>query len=154
MRHNIWLLAGGAISYAAALFHVIIMVGGADWYLLAGAGEQLAAMAAEGHAWPVLLTSMITVLLFLWTLLAWSAAGLLPALPLLGLAIPLITLTYALRGIGGLLSPWLAGNTPWIMQSSSTFWLLSSSACLLAALLHGLGLLQQRSAAEQAMLTE
>ena len=94
-----WLAAGAGLSAAAALLHLAVIAGGPQWYRFFGAGEKMAAMAARGHWYPPLVTTGIAAVLAVWTMVALSAAGLMPRLPLLRTALVAITAIYLLRGL-------------------------------------------------------
>jgi hypothetical protein len=96
---NRWLLAGGLLSAIAAALHLAIILGGPDWYLFFGAGEEFARAAAAGAAWPGLITAGIAAVLALWAAYAFSGAGLIPRLPLLRLGLIVIASIYLLRGL-------------------------------------------------------
>lgn len=133
---NAYLLAGAALSALAALLHVGCIVFGASWYRAFGAGEKMAAMAAEGHWFPPAITLGVASLLSLWSAYALSGAGLIGRLPLLPLALCLITGAYLVRGLA---FPLLKAHFP---GNSETFWWLSSAVCLVIGLVHLVGLLQ------------
>jgi putative oxidoreductase len=77
------LLLAGYLSALAALTHLAIIVGGADWYRLFGAGEAMAQMAEQGSWYPALVTLAIASVLAVWSLYAFSGAGRIRRLPLL-----------------------------------------------------------------------
>ena len=96
---NHWLLAGGVLSAAAAVMHVAVIFGGADWYRFVGAGEGMARLAEGGSLTPHLITSAIVLGLALWAAYAFAGAGLLRRLPLMKTALVTITAIYLLRGL-------------------------------------------------------
>lgn len=96
---NYALLLGGGLSLLAGLLHLVIMVGGADWYRFFGAGERLSTLAANGSLVPGLLAAGLTVILFLWAAYAFAGAGLLSPLPLLKPALITISAIYLARGL-------------------------------------------------------
>jgi hypothetical protein len=96
---NTWLAAGGAISLGASLLHVAIIFGGPNWYRYFGAGEEIARMAEEGRWRPAIITSLVAAGLALCALYAFSGAGLVSPLPLLGSVLCVITAIYAQRGL-------------------------------------------------------
>ena len=99
MATNRFLIAGGVLSGAAALLHVVVIVGGPDWYRFFGAGEQMARMAEAGHWYPVVTTLGISAALAIWAAYAFSGAGLIPRLPLLRTGLVVISLVYLMRGL-------------------------------------------------------
>jgi len=77
---NIGFAIGGALSFAAALLHLAIIVGGPNWYRFFGAGEGFAQAAELGHWAPALTTLGVAVVLFVAAGYAWGVSGLAPAL--------------------------------------------------------------------------
>ena len=135
-NYNISLIIGAGLSAVAALLHVGIVIGGPAWYRFFGAGERFAAAAAAGRWWPDLATLGIAGVLGLWSAYALAGAGVIQPLPLLRLALVLITTVYLVRGLA--LVPALLvsrGNvTPFF------FW--SSVVCIGYGAFHLLGLVQ------------
>jgi hypothetical protein len=113
MRGNVWLLAGGTLSAAAALLHLAVIAGGPDWYRFFGAGEGLAQAAERGSPVPAFWCVGIATVLAVWAAYAFAGAGLLPRLPLMRTALVLISAVYLARGL--LLVPaliaWSRGKT-------------------------------------------
>jgi hypothetical protein len=133
---NTALLLAAALSALAALLHVAIIFGGPAWYRFFGAGERMAQSAARGERAPTIVTACIAAVLGGWSLYALSAAGAIPALPLLKVGIVSITAIYLLRGV--LFVPaWLAGG-----RRLTPFVVWSSAICLVYGLIHLLGLVQ------------
>lgn len=134
------LLLAALLSAIAALAHVGVILGGASWYRFFGAGEGMATLAARGSCYPALITLGIALVLATWSAYAASAAGLLPALPLLKPVLVAVTSIYLLRGVGGFFLAAFApgGNTP-------AFWVGSSVLCLGIGLVHVAGLSKQWS---------
>ena len=98
-NQNYTLITGGALSIIASLLHIAIIIGGAEWYRFFGAGEELASMSENGSWYPGLLTFVISVVLFVWGLYAFSGARLIRKLPFLKIALVLIATIYLFRGI-------------------------------------------------------
>ncbi|QLQ12044.1 MAG: hypothetical protein HZY74_00350 [Brevundimonas sp.] len=96
---NGWLTLAGSLSAAAALAHIGVIFGGANWYRTFGAGERMARAAERGDAYPAVITIGIAAILAVWAAYAFSGAGLLPKLPLLKPALIAITSVYLLRAI-------------------------------------------------------
>lgn len=131
-----FLVAGAAMSAAAAIAHLGCIVFGAAWYRVLGAGEQMARMAEAGHWYPTAVTLAIATLLMAWSAYALSGAGLIPRLPLLRSGLCAITAAYLLRGLAfPVLMPHFPDNGP-------VFWWVSSGICLLMGLVHLVGLWQ------------
>ena len=96
---NQWLKTGGILSFAVALLHLVIVFVGAPAYRYFGAGEEMAAAAESGSAFPAVLTLVLAVVFAVWGLYALSGAGIIRRLPLLKIALILIGAVYTLRGI-------------------------------------------------------
>ncbi len=100
---NIPLIIGGCLSLIAAVLHVAIIFGGASWYRFFGAGERMAIMAEKGSWIPVFITGCIALVLAIWAVYAFFAAGLFRSssytLPFMEIVLWSITLVYLLRGL-------------------------------------------------------
>ena len=96
---NRWLIAGGLMSLAAALLHLAVIAGGADWYRFFGAGEALARADERGSWTPALITFGIAAVLATWAAYAFAAAGAIRRLPLMRSALVLISAIYLARGL-------------------------------------------------------
>jgi len=112
-----------------------VMFGG-DWYRFFGAGEQMALLSEQGHWYPTTMSAFIALLLFTWSLYALSGAGLIMRLPLLRVGLCVISSIYLLRGIA------FVGIMPMFPDNSLTFWLVSSSICLIIGLCYAVGTYQ------------
>jgi len=134
---NVLFVIAGGLSAIAALLHIGCIYFGAPWYRFFGAGEEMAILAEKGSIQPTLITSGIVLVLSIWSLYAFSAAGVIARLPLMRLALVLITSIYLLRGIAG----FFLINSP--MGRTPEFWVWSSLICLGFGLIHLIGLKQQ-----------
>ncbi|WDD98076.1 hypothetical protein [Thalassomonas actiniarum] len=134
---NIFLIIAGVLSALAAMIHLGCIYFGAPWYRFFGAGEHMARLAEQGNMQPTIITAAIVLVLSTWSLYAFSAAGLIVRLPLLRVALILITAIYLIRAIAG----FFLINDP--MGRSPDFWLWSSVICLSVGLFHLFGLKQQ-----------
>ena len=134
--YNTALAIGAGLSVVAALLHVACIVGGPPWYRFFGAGERIAQAAARGSWYPALATLGITFVLLAWAAYALSAAGALPALPLLKAGIVAITAVYLLRGL--VLFPVLVFKP----EQLTPFVVWSSLICLGYGAVHLFGLVQ------------
>ena len=124
------------MSLGAALLHVAIIFGGPRWYRYFGAGEEIARMAEEGRWRPAIITGLIAIALAVWALYAFSGAGLIAPLPLLGPVLCVITAVYTLRGLAYPL--FKLTNS----EFATPFFLWSSIICLVFGVVHGIGLAQ------------
>jgi hypothetical protein len=134
---NVFLIIAGILSATVAMLHIGCIYFGAPWYRFFGAGEQMAVLAERGSIQPTLITSGIVFVLSIWSLYAFSAAGIIFRLPLVRVALILITSVYLVRGIAG----FFFVSSP--MGRSPEFWLWSSSICLFFGIIHLIGLKQQ-----------
>ena len=134
---NAFLIIGGTLSAIAAVLHLGCIYFGASWYRFFGAGEPMAQFAEQGSVRPTLITLGITSVLAIWSLYAFSAAGIIGRFPFIKTALIIITSIYLLRGVAG----FLLINHP--MGRSADFWIWSSLICLTIGLLHLLGIKQQ-----------
>ena len=111
----------------------VLIFGGPDWYHFFGECKEMATLAAQGSWTPTIRTLGIFIVLFIWGLYAFSGAGLLKRLPLLKLALVLITAIYLIRGL--LLFP------VWIIKpelvNSLIIW--SSVVCLIIGGAYAIG---------------
>lgn len=130
---NTLLIIASFCSGLAALAHVGCIVFGGDWYRFFGAGEEMARMSEQGLWYPSLVTSVMVLVLLIWTLYALSGAGVIRRLPLLRLGLCIIAAIYLLRGLAFV---WLMPAFP---ENSLTFWLISSAICLIIGALYAVG---------------
>jgi putative oxidoreductase len=95
------LIAGGVLTGVAALLHIAMILGGADWYRFFGAGEEMAKLAASGSTYPAMNAAGIAIILGIWTLYAFSGAGMIRRLPFLRSVLALIAVVFIMRGVIG-----------------------------------------------------
>ncbi|HSC68180.1 MAG TPA: hypothetical protein VLC79_10840 [Cellvibrio sp.] len=93
----------------------------------------MALMAEAGHIYPAVVTSIIVVILTIWSLYALSGAGVIRKLPLLRTGLCLIAGIYILRALA------FIPLMPMFPENSLTFWLVSSGTCLVFGLLYAVG---------------
>ncbi|WP_041511513.1 hypothetical protein [Shewanella sp. cp20] len=136
---NIFLIIAGTLSALVAILHLGCIYFGASWYRFFGAGEKMASLSEQGSIKPTLITAGITLVLSIWSMYAFSAAGVIFKLPLIRLVLILITLIYFVRGIVG----FFFINSP--MGRSPEFWVWSSVICLSFGVVHLIGLKEQWS---------
>lgn len=134
---NLFLLLGALLSASAAILHLLMIVGGPDWYRFFGAGERFAAAAAQGRYFPAVVTVGIATVLGLWSAYALAGAGAIHALPLLRPVLLGITAIYLVRGIAFAPAVLAAGGrmTPFVIWSSAI--------CLGFGVIHLVGLIQR-----------
>jgi hypothetical protein len=141
VKDNLALTLGGIASLLAGITHILIIFGGPNWYRFFGAGESMAQMAEAGNIQAAIITSGIAFMLTVWGLYALSGTGLIGRLPLLNIALVLITFVYLTRAIAGFILPFVTTH-PAVTQNSVTFWLTSSTICLVIGLLHLFGIIR------------
>mgnify|MGYP001466886178 CR=1 FL=1 len=134
---NVFLIVAGILSAVAAILHLGCIYFGASWYRFFGAGEQMALLSEQGSIQPTLMTSVIVLVLCIWSMYAFSAAGIIFKLPLIRLALIAITLIYLARGVAG----FFLISSP--MGRSPEFWIWSSIICLFFGIVHLIGIKQQ-----------
>ena len=133
------LVAAAVLSGLAASMHLACLVVGAPLFRLLGAGEQIAQLHLAGHWYPTVVTLVIAGILFGWSAYALSGAGVLRKLPLRRTVLSVITAIYIVRGVAFVpVMAYFPGN-------SMTFWVVSSSICLLIGIVHLVGLRQSWS---------
>lgn len=133
---NKFLVVGAVLSGLAALMHLACLAVGAPLFRLLGAGEQMAQLHLAGHWYPTVVTLAIASILLGWSAYALSGAGVIRKLPLQRTALSAITTVYIVRG--GAFVPVMA----YFPGNSMTFWVVSSSICLLIGIVHLVGLRQ------------
>jgi len=132
------LIIAGILSCIAALFHIAIIIGGADWYRFFGAGEHMAVIAEQGSLTPMLITLAIASVLFAWGLYAFSGAGVIRRLPFLKFCLSAITAVYLIRGVGGIVIAFIP-NSIQVQQLGFSFLLWSSFVCTLYGVAYSVG---------------
>lgn len=140
MKIDFFIFAGG-INFIVAAIHAGIIFGGPRWYRFFGAGERMAELAEKGSPKPALITLAITLVLLIWSGYAFSAAGMLPQLPLLRPVLLTITCIYLARGLAGFFLPFFSTH-PSVLQNSRAFWWWSSTISAMIGLVHLQGLLE------------
>lgn len=131
---NGWLVAGGMLSGAAALFHLACIWGGASWYRMMGAGEKMARAVGRGAQLPHVITICITAVLLLWTAYAMSGAGLIVRLPMLRTVLVAVACIYLARAAA---FPIMIRTMP---DRSRAFLLNSSILVLVIGIVHAVGI--------------
>jgi putative oxidoreductase len=134
------LVLGGALTGAASLLHVGIILGGPAWYRFFGAGERMAWLAARGSPYPAVITTGIAIVLGIWALYAFSGAGMIRRLPFTRLALLVIAAIYLGRGILGIPLV-LVVDDPYANQlrARMTFMVVTSAVCIVLGLCYAFG---------------
>ena len=135
-----WLRWGALLTGAASLLHLGIIFGGPDWYRFFGAGERMARLSARGSAYPAVITAGIASVLGLWAIYGLSGAGVIRRLPLLRLALVLISGVYFARGTLGIPAVMLVDG-PYAdeLEGRMTFMVVSSLVCILLGFCYAFG---------------
>lgn len=136
MNYNKPLIIGAILSALAALLHIGCIIFGAPWYRFFGAGEEIAQLAEAGSIQPTIITSLVTIVLGIWSLYALSGAGMIRKLPLLKVGLCVITAIYLIRGI--VFIPLM----PFFPDESPLFVVVSSLICFCFGAVHLIGLRQ------------
>jgi hypothetical protein len=142
--NNRYLVIGGICSIVVAILHVAIIIGGADWYRFFGAGEEMALMSESGSPFPVLITSVIVIVFIIWGVYAFSGAGIIRTIPLLRLALIVISSIYLIRGLGGIFlvifSKYVSISVLVLeYNDSELFMLISSIICTVFGMFYSVG---------------
>ncbi|MFC6981197.1 hypothetical protein [Microbulbifer taiwanensis] len=127
----------------ASVTHIAIIFGGADWYRFFGAGEEMALMQESGSYYPAVLTGFIALVLAIWSLYAFSGAGLMRRLPFIKPALATIAVILLARGFLGI-PVVLFSDNPYFAElgSNLAFIIVSSIICLAIGLCYGFGAYQ------------
>jgi hypothetical protein len=133
---NKLLIIAALFSASAAIVHLGCIIFGANWYRFFGAGEQMAQLAEQGHWYPTVVTSVIFIILSIWSLYGLSGAKVIRQLPLIRLVLIIISSIFIIRGLAFY---WLM---PMFPENSFTFWLTSSGICLTIGSLYAAGTFQ------------
>ena len=126
----------GIFTLALAVLHLGCIVFGAEWYRFLGAGEQMALLAENDDPYPTIVTSIIVLMLLVWSAYAFSGAGQIFKLPLLRTGLCLISLILFTRAFGFY---FIMSAFP---DNSLTFWFVSSGLCFILGSSYALGIKQ------------
>ena len=94
-----FLVAGGLIAGIAALWHLLMIIGGPSWYAFARAPRYIVESARERTFVAPVSAVAIAILMFTCAAYAFSGAGLLGKIPLLKFALPTIAFICLTRGL-------------------------------------------------------
>lgn len=137
MQNNQYLTFAGIGSAIASILHIAIIIGGPDWYRFFGAGEGMAQLAENGSFHPIISTSIIAFILAIWSLYAFSGAGIIQKLPLLKPVLIFISMIFIVRGIFGIPLVIILDH-PYLneLESKMTFMIFSSIISLTLGLFY------------------
>ncbi len=140
---NRCLIAAGILSAIASFLHILIIIGGANWYRFFGAGEGMAQLAESGSNYPIYITSFIAVALAIWSLYAFSAASGKFQLPFTKAILFLVSFIFLLRAFVGVPAVILIDD-PYLneLEAKMTFMVVSSLFCLVLGMLYLYGTLK------------
>ena len=93
------LISAGIIASASAIWHLLCLWGGPSWFAFARAPQQIIDSAQQGTLLAPIGTIIVAGLMFLCTVFAFSAAGLIRKLPLVKPALMTIAMLCTLRGL-------------------------------------------------------
>ena len=93
------LISAGVIASAAAIWHLLCILGGPSWFAFARAPQQIIDSAQQGTLLAPIGTVIVASLMFACTLFSFSAAGLIRKVPLLKSALITIAVLCILRGL-------------------------------------------------------
>ena len=98
---NLFLIIASALNALIAVMHIGCIYFGAPWYRFLGAGEHMATLAEQGSIEPAIITSIIVLVLSVWSLYLFSTAGVIRKLPRLRTVLIVITSVFFMRGVAG-----------------------------------------------------
>lgn len=114
---------------AGALLHVVVLIGGPDWIAFVGAPPSIVESARDGTWLAPVSTLGIALLLMIWALYAYSAAGNVYRLPFCRSMLMFVAVVFVLRGL--IITPALfAGRVNW--QAAIDLFIVTSSLSILA----------------------
>jgi hypothetical protein len=97
--NNKFLIVGGIIAGLTAFWHLLMIIGGPNWYAFARAPRYIVESAKAGTLIAPLGAVAIATLMFTCAAYAFSGAGIIGKIPLLKLALPIISCICLVRGI-------------------------------------------------------
>ncbi|MFW1972824.1 hypothetical protein [Acinetobacter bereziniae] len=129
------LIIAALFDAAAAIAHLACLAIGGSAFRFLGAGERLAGEFEAGEIQPILVTILIALILFSWSIFALSGAGVVALLPFTKWILMAISIVLIIRALGfSLLKPYFPEN-------SMKFWLISSGICFVMGIAHLYGVM-------------
>lgn len=93
------LISAGVIASAAAVWHLLCILGGPSWFAFARAPQQIIDSAQQGTLLAPISTVIVAGLMFACTVFSFSAVGLIRKVPLIKSALITIAILCTLRGL-------------------------------------------------------
>jgi hypothetical protein len=93
------LISGGVIASASAIWHLLCILGGPSWFAFARAPQQIIDSSQQGTLLAPIGTVIVAGLMFVCTVFAFSAVGLIRKVPLIKSALITIGVLCTLRGL-------------------------------------------------------
>lgn len=131
---NHYFIIAGVLSFIAALLHLLIIYKGTAWYEYFHAGDRMVKLSKQGSLIPATVTFIITAVLFIWALYAFSGSQIIGRLPLLEPVLILITSIYLFRGVA-IIPLYL-----FYPEKSDPFLIWSSCICFMIGLFYFIGI--------------
>ena len=122
------LISAGVIASASAIWHLLCIIGGPNWFAFARAPQQIIDSSQQGTLLAPIGTVIVASLMFACTVFAFSAAGLMRKVPLLKTAlitISILCITRALIAIPTFINS--AGLDIWQIIASSVWFYVGIS---------------------------
>jgi hypothetical protein len=140
MKRKSFLIAGGAVSALIAVLHIILAVDPALYAMIsAGQSSGLSQMAEQNPGVTSAITFVLALIFVIWSLYAFSAAGVIGRLPLLHPAVIAITAIYLLRSL------FVISEIQMVFREDYPFrFVIYSTISLAAGLLYLIGQLEPR----------
>jgi putative oxidoreductase len=139
-RPKLYLIAGGTISALISIFHLFLAIKPEYYrYIAPGQESALAQMAAQGSSLITTASIVLALIFAIWAVYAFSGAGLVGRLPLLGKALIAIGVIYILRSL------FFPSEINMVLTQGYPFrFVVYSAISLVAGLLYLIGFLKQR----------
>lgn len=129
-RQQKLLISAGIIAVAAAIWHLLCILGGPSWFEFARAPQPIIDSAKQGTLLAPIGTIIVASLMFACSIFAFSAAGMIRKVPLLKAALITIAVLCTVRGLIALpilVTP--SGLDVWELVASSVW--LYVGACFI-----------------------
>jgi hypothetical protein len=139
-KSNHYLIAGGVMSALISLLHLFLAVYPALYRFIGPDQSALTEMAAQGSSITTIVSVALAFLFAIWALYAFSGAGLIRPLPLLRIALIVISVIYLLRAL------FLLSEIGMVVNQGYPFrFMVFSTISLVAGLLYLFGILIHRA---------